>query len=77
MVGRRLHGERHLPSPHQRRIARYLRNMKDKKVDVRCPQCDRLLCRVDGVGSKVEIKCRCGCVVEWPDTTKARIVKQS
>lgn len=44
------------------------------KIEVRCPQCDRLLCRVDGLGTEVEIKCRCGCIVVWPDTAKARII---
>lgn len=36
-------------------------------IEVRCPQCNKLLLRVAGMGSLVETKCdRCGAMVRYP-----------
>lgn len=36
-------------------------------IDVRCPSCNKLLLKVLGLGSIIEVKCaRCEAMVTWP-----------
>lgn len=36
-------------------------------IDVRCPQCEKLLFRAEGMGSVIETRCpRCSVTVRWP-----------
>lgn len=47
---------------------------EEKRHEVRCPQCDRLLLRVSGLARDIEIKCpRCGIVVVWPRASPVTI----
>jgi phage FluMu protein Com len=43
-------------------------------VDVRCPVSDHLLLRAQGQGTRIEIRCRCGRVVEIDDPTRPRVL---
>lgn len=39
------------------------------EIEVRCPQCKRLLFKVQGFGARVTCKCeRCKSLVRWPST---------
>ena len=36
-------------------------------IEIRCPKCNTLLFKADGLGTKIEIHCkRCDILVQWP-----------
>lgn len=39
-------------------------------ISIRCPRCNKLLTRVAGLGTYIQVKCdRCKGLVEWPTLT--------
>ena len=46
-------------------------------IDVRCPNCQKLLFQVDRLGSVVKTKCpRCGAMVQWPALEPALVPRR-